>query len=188
MSNCSHGAVSRLPAYTESQREGPMYKYIISEIDPDHEIYVNLISSSAGHYLSRRPYVIGLIKELLTSRKLNGPRIVIEQDMGRNIGTTDIVDTSTNDSIYYAQPIKTAAFSRFAKNRYPQPSNILTVIVELDSEGNYEVSDTWIGAYCPGFPGAKDETAESRTYWESHALVHDAQSIQSRSITKVCPY
>ena len=165
-----------------------MYKFVITEIDRDHEIYVNLISSSAGHYLSRRPYLIGLIKELMSAKKLTGTRMVIEQDMGRNIGTTDIVSTSTNDSIYYARPFKTQAFSRFAKNRHPQPSNTLTVIIERDTDGNYEVSDTWIGPYCPAFPGDNHETADSKTYWQTHALVHDAQVIQSKSITKDCPY
>ncbi len=165
-----------------------MYKFVITEIDKNHEVYVNLISSPAGHYLSRRPYVMGLIKRLVTSRKLGSGRIIIEHDMGRNIGTTDIVSTGSNDNIYYAQPVKTEAFSRFAKNRYPQPSNTLTVIVEQDEEGNYEVSDTWIGPYCPAFPGAKDETADSKTYWKTHALVHDARTIQSKSVTKNCPY
>ncbi len=165
-----------------------MYKFTLAELDQDHEIYINLISSSAGHYLKRRPYVLGLIKELIALQKLTGARIIIEKDMGRNIGTTDIVSTSTNDSIYYAQPVKTAAFSRFAKNRYPQQSNMLTIIVEQDADGNYEVRDTWIGCYCPAFPGAENETAESKTFWQSHALVHDAQDIQSKSITKDCPY
>ncbi len=165
-----------------------MYKYTIDEIDQDHEIYVNLISSSAGHYLSRRPYVIGLIKELMNMKELSGARIIIEHDMGRNIGTTDIVSTNGNDTIYYAQPIKSDAFSRFAKNRYPQPSNKLTVIIEQDADGNYEVRDTWIGPYCPAFPGDEHETAESKEYWQTHALVHNAQLIQSKSITKDCPY
>ena len=165
-----------------------MYKFIITEIDQEHEIYVNLISSSAGHYLSRRPYVLNLIQELMTSQELAGARIIIEHDMGRNIGTTDIVSTSNDDTIYYAQPIKTEAYSRFAKNRYPQPSKMLTVIVEQDVDGNYEVSDTWIGSYCPAFPGAENETDESKAYWQTHALVHDAQNIQSKSITKDCPY
>ncbi|HEY1645358.1 MAG TPA: hypothetical protein VGF75_03140 [Candidatus Saccharimonadales bacterium] len=165
-----------------------MYNFTITDIDEDHHIYVNLISSSAGHYLSRRPYIMGLIKELVASQELTGARIVIERDMGRNIGTTDIVSTSDEDSIYYAQPVKTEAFSRFAKNRYPQQSKKLTIIIVQDAEGNYEIRDTWVGPYCPAFPGAKDESSDSKKYWQTHALVHDAQTIQSKSITRDCPY
>jgi hypothetical protein len=165
-----------------------MYKFMLARSNDKYEVYINLISSSAGHYLSRRPYVINLIKEVLTPIKLSGARVVIERDMGRNIGNTDIVTTSTSDTIYYAQPVKAEIFSRFAKNKYPQPSNTLTIIVEQDSEGNYEVSDTWIGPFIPPFPGDDNETADSKSYWETHALAHDAQPIQSKTITKTCPY
>lgn len=166
-----------------------MYKYTIVQSPKGYEIYINLISSSAGHYLSRRPYVINLIKEVLIPLDLSGrARIAIEHNMGRVIGTTDIVETSEKDTIYYAQPNKTKVFSRFARNRYPHPSRTLTVIIEKDSDGNYEVLDTWIGPSSPPFPGDKNEMAHSKAYWQTHALVQDAQVIQSKTITKNCPY
>jgi hypothetical protein len=165
-----------------------MYKFMLDESNDDYDIYVNLITSSAGYYLSRRPYVIALIKELLSTRKLRGARIVIEQNMGRNIGTTDIVSTSDADTVYYAQPLKSEIYSRFAKSRYPQASNLLTVVIVRDSDGNYEVSDTWIGSNYPAFPGDQHATADSKEYWKTHALVQDTQVVQSRSITKTCPY
>ena len=161
---------------------------MLDETNDDYNIYINLISSSAGHYLSRRPYIITFIKELLSVNPLKGERVIIEQDMGRDIGTTDIVTTSDKDTIYYAQPLKSAIFSRFAKNRYPQVSSMLTVIVERDADGDYEVSDTWIGGSHPAFPGDKHETTESKSYWQAHALVQDAQPIQLKSLTKTCPY
>ena len=161
---------------------------MLDETNNDYDVYINLISSTAGAYLSRRPYVIGLIKELISDNRLQGNRIVIEQDMGRDIGTTDIVATNDKDTIYYAQPLKSDVFSRFAKNRYPQTSSMLTVIVERDSDGNYEVSDAWIGNSHPAFPGDKNETTASRGYWQTHALVQDAQVIQSKSLTKTWPY
>lgn len=165
-----------------------MYNFPIDETNVGYSIYINLISSAAGHYLSRRPYVIGLLKETLSKKHLSGKRVVIEQEMGREIGRTDIVATSDKDTIYYAQPIKSEVFSRFAKNRYPQTSTKLTIIAEQDSEGNYEITDTWIGPNCPAFPGDEGATLSSKEYWQTHALVQDAQAIQSKSITKVCPY
>lgn len=161
---------------------------MLDESNDVYDVYVNLISSSAGHYLSRRPYVIALVKELLAVKTLRGERIVIERNMGRDIGTTDVVPTSDKDTIYYARPLKSDVYSRFAKNRHPQTSNTLTVIAQRDSDGNYEVSDTWIGTSRPPFPGDKQETAESRTYWQTHALVQDAHVIQSKTLTKTCPY
>ena len=165
-----------------------MYKFMIDENNANYDVYVNLISSPAGHYLSRRPHIIALIKELLAKKKLKGQRITLEADMGRDIGTTDVIVTSEKDTIYYARAVKSEVFSRFAKNRHPQASTKLTVILERDADGDYEVRDTWIGANHPAFPGGEYETAESKAYWRTHALVQDALAIQSKSITKDCPY
>ena len=165
-----------------------MYNYMIGQSANGNEIYINLISSSAGQYLSRRPYVLNLIKEVLATMSLKGSHIVLEHDMGRVIGKSDIVETSENDTIYYAQPNKIKVYSRFAKNRYSQPSNLLTIILDQDDDGNYIVSNTWIGPSSPPFPGDEKEETNSKIYWENHALVHDAQSIQTKTITKNCPY
>lgn len=165
-----------------------MYKFSIDDTNPKYGVYINLISSPAGSYLSRRPYIFGLIKEVLETCKLNGQRVVVEHDMGRDIGTTDVVLTSSSDNIYYAQPIKSNVFSRFAKNRRPQVSSTLTVVFERDNLGNYEVTDTWIGINHPAFPGDKSATSASKKFWQNHALVQDAQLIQARTLTKVCPY
>jgi hypothetical protein len=165
-----------------------MYKYVITESETGYEVYVDLITSSAGHYLSRQPYVINLIKEVVIPMKLTDARVIIERDMGRVIGNTDIVETTEKDTIFYAQPAKKDVFSRYARNRYPSPSRKLTIILERDDEGNYEVHDTWVGPCSPPFPGDERATAKSKTYWETHALVQDAQAVQSKTITKVCPY
>ncbi len=165
-----------------------MYKYTITESDAKYHVYINMISSNAGHYLSRRPYVINLIKEALTNKPLNGQRVIVEVDMGREIGNTDIVSTQDNDNIYYAKPIKNDTFYRFAKNKYPHPSRKLSIILIKDAEDQYEIVDTWIGPLKPPFPGDTNESSDSKQYWQEHALVHEAQMIQTKTITKICPY
>ncbi len=175
-------------AYTLKEKRQYMYKYVIAESPNGYEIYVNLIASSAGQYLSRQPYVLNLIKEVLGSVKLTTPQVAIEHDMGRIIGNTDIVETSEKDTIFYAQPSKRKVFSRFAKNRFPSPSQHLTIILGQDADGNYEIYDTWIGPCSPPFPGDEKANDKSKLYWQNHALVMDAQAVQSKTITKVCPY
>ncbi len=165
-----------------------MYKYQIAESHNGHSVYVDLINSSAGQYLSRQPYVINLIKEALLLAKLSGSQVIIEHDMGRIIGNTDIVPTSEKDTIFYAQPHKKAVFSRYVKNRSMSPSPKLTIHLEKNSDGNYEIMNTWIGPSSPPFPGDEQATEISRQYWESHALVADEQKIQAKTITKLCPY
>jgi hypothetical protein len=165
-----------------------MYSYTIDDSNNAYSVYIDLISSPAGHYLSRRPYLIAMLKGLLATKQLRGKQIIIEEDMGYNIGTTDVVVTKDNDTIYYAQAIKSEVFSRFAKNRYPLTSSMLTVTLRQDDKGNYEVRDIWIGLDHPAFPGDDAETANSKSFWKTHALVHNALPIQTRSVTKEWPY
>lgn len=165
-----------------------MDRHVIKTYPNGQELYVDLMSSSAGQYLSRQPYVLGLIEELAGAINLKAERIALEKDMGRIIGNTDILDTTEKDTIYYAKATKGTVFSRFARNRSPARSSILTVILERDADGNYALVDTWIGPYCPPFPGDDHEAENSKSYWQTHALVQDAQVIQSKTITKICPY
>ncbi len=161
---------------------------MIAELPTGYDVYVNLIASSAGHYLSRQPYVINLIRDVLLPMELDGQSITIERDMGRVIGNTDIIDTTEKDTIFYAQVQKENVFSRFARNRYPSPSQTITIILEKDSEGHYELIKTWIGPCTPPFPGDAKETGKSKDYWLTHAFAQDAHAVQSRTITKDCPY
>ena len=165
-----------------------MYRYVLAEAPGGYEVYVNLIASSAGEYLSRRPHVLKLIREVLATIDLTKSRMTIERDMGRVIGNTDIVKTSETDNIFYARPLKKSVFSRFAKNRNPSPSRKLTIFFEQDTEGSYEILDIWIGPYTPPFPGDTKETTKSQVYWQEHALVEGAQTIQTKTITRECPY
>lgn len=165
-----------------------MYRFMLTLSENDYEVYVNLISSPAGHYLSRQPHIVRLIQEALTSINLRGDRVMIERNMGRTIGNTDIVETNEEDTIYYAQPLKTSVFSRYAKHRYPQPSQKLTIIAVKDDAGDYEIQDAWVGAAHPPFPGSAHETNASKAYWQTHALVDNAQVIRTKTITRDCPY
>lgn len=165
-----------------------MYRFVIETINEECEIYINFMTSAAGHYLNRRPYIIALIKELLAMNKLHGKLVIIEQDMGRNIGTSDVVATKETDSVYYAKPLNSDVFWRFTKSHYPQISSLLTIIAVKDEDGNYEINDTWIGGHHPAFPGDKQATPDSLGFWRTHAFVQDARQIQSKSITKSWPY
>jgi hypothetical protein len=131
---------------------------------------------------------LALIKEVVDAMRPRGAEMVLEHDLGRTIGHTDIVTTDDADSVFYAQPIKNVVFSRFVKNRAMPPSQKLTIILRQDDIGNYEITNTWIGPSCPPFPGDELATDTSIEYWQTHALVADSQAIQAKSITKVCPY
>ncbi len=165
-----------------------MGKHIITTSSKGQEVYVNLTSPTVGVHLGRNPHILRIIEEMIVGAKLNGEVVSIEHDTGRLIGNTDIVTTTAEDTIFYAKPQRKDYFLRVAKNRHPIPSRQLTVKLKRDNDHNYEVTDAWIGPNAPPFPGEERATSDSREYWQTHALVQDSQNVQSKTITKDCPY
>jgi hypothetical protein len=119
---------------------------------------------------------------------MRNAEINIEYDMQRVIGYDFVVDTTDKDTVFYAQLLRDPIYTRFVKNGKPAPAQHLALILRKDEDGEYQLVDTWIGHISPPRPGSSNETPESKPYWERHALVSDNQSIQSRTLTKVCPY
>jgi hypothetical protein len=165
-----------------------MYTYVVGRSQNGSDVYTNIITSAAGRYFNRSPYLIRIVKDIVESLNLSEPTIMITRDMGRNIGNTNIVATGEKDTIYYARPPKRSNSLRFVKNRSLAPSSELAVILRRDADGNYEVANVWIGPPCPPFPDADDANQESEAYWRTHALVAGSETIDLQTVTGVCPY
>ena len=106
-----------------------MNKHPVTASASGHDVYVNLIASLAGQYLSRQPYVLNLVKEVLEPMHLKDQSILIEHDMGRVIRNIDIVETSEQDTIFYAQSNKISFNSRYATIRYTPPLPTLRIVL-----------------------------------------------------------
>ena len=151
-------------------------------------VYVNLIGSKAAAHISQQPRLLEYVKEALAKTSVRGAETTFECDMGRAIGYNFVVATSEKDSIFYAQLAREDTFTRFVKNGEPLSTQYLTVVLSRDGTNNYELLDTWIGRISPAQPGTEKETDESKSYWETHALVLENQPLQLRTVTKTCPY
>lgn len=151
-------------------------------------IYVDLIHSPAATSISQQPYLLSLLKEMAAQVKIGGPRPTIVQDMGRAIGNSPIVQTSSKDTIVYACRMHATVYSRFIKTSKPTSTQHLSATLKRDTDGNYELLDTWLGKSYPPLPGSTDETSESKTFWMEHAYILNGDSIQVRTLTKECPY
>jgi hypothetical protein len=163
-------------------------KHPVAKAKNDVTVYVNLIGSQASESIAQHPYLLGLVKETLQKTNLTGPRLYFDKDMGRPIGSGNVVETSEKDTILYAQALKGEVYKRYVKNGRPQPTQHITIILSRDDEGNYELIDTWVGQKRPPHPGTSDETKASRLYWTNHAFVLDREPIKLRTLTKTCPY
>lgn len=165
-----------------------MYKYVVGVSQNGREAYINIISSAAGRYFSRQPYLFHIVKDILEPLKLTKPVVRLSHDMGRKIGNTNIVVTKDSDAVYYARQPKQSSMLRFVKNHSMVQSSELAVILERDKNGNYEITNVWIGPLCPPFPDAEDATPESKDYWQTHALVAGSETIDLQTVTRERPY
>jgi hypothetical protein len=163
-------------------------KHPIARTSNGVPVYVDLVRSQAAAHIAHQPHLLELVKELLQRTTVDGSDLRLDEDMGRNIGYSFVVETTEKDTILYAQPIRDDTYARFVKNGIPKTTQHLTVILKKDEDDKYELLDTWIGRLAPPRPGSTDETARSKTYWSNHAYVFDGQPIQLRTVTKVCPY
>jgi hypothetical protein len=163
-------------------------KHPIAQTRNGVAVYVDLVKSQAARAIAQQPYLLGHDKEALQNTTAKGPQLHVEQNMGRPIGYSFVVETKSSDTILYAQLVHDTVFTRFVKNGKPLASQHLTMILSRDDDGTYELHDTWIGHINPPRPGSDNETTESREYWDTHAFVLDGQPVQLRTVTKVCPY
>ena len=163
-------------------------KHVIGKTNNGVTVYVDLISSQAANQISRQPYLLGLLKDLVKRTVITGKELQFDQDMGHVVGHESIVETSDADTIIYAQKLKDKTYTRFVKNGKPKPTQYITLILDKDSDDEYQLVDTWIGRLSPPRPGSLHENSDSKVYWAAHAYVLDGEPVQSKSITKVCPY
>lgn len=163
-------------------------QHIIAHSANGKEVYVYLIQTVAGTQISRQPHLATLIKEVVEPLNLDASQVNIEQDMGRVIGYGELLQTTEKDIIFYAKEAKSNTYTRFIKSKKAKSTSFLSVSLLKDRAGNYELKNVWIGKTFPPFPGAEDETEQSKTYWSDHAVIYNGQSIITSTQTKDCPY
>lgn len=163
-------------------------KHPIAQSRNNVAVYVDLVRSQAAINIAQNPNLLTLTKELIEQLTIAAPVIHLEKDMGRTVGNTSLVETTDKDAILYARRLHDEAYTRFVKNGTLKPSNYLSITLERDDDGSYQLQDLWIGRLNPPKPGSDHETAGSKPFWLTHAFVFEGQAIQTRSITRVCPY
>lgn len=155
----------------------------------DIPVYVDLITSEAAKHIAQQPNLLTLATEVLRQTELVGIDINTERDMGRTIGYDYVVGTTDDDVVFYAQLTRENIYTRFVKNGNPLATRHLTLAVSYSqSDKQYNLNDVWIGRLRPPRPGSAQATKKGNLYWEKHAFIFENQSLQSRTLTKTCPY
>lgn len=147
------------------------------------------LHSHAATHIQDTPTLLGLTQEVVKQTIVTGPYMQFHVDFDRTIGTTDEVENKPGDEIVYAKRKNRDSYTVFNKTQHAQPCSIVTVALEKQEDGTYELVSTWIGpSDSPSLPGTERETPESREFWSKHALVWGTQEIQPGSETIDCPW
>jgi hypothetical protein len=131
-----------------------------------------------------------LLPEALGRIRSEGRDFLVEEiDFGRLVGETVCVTTGSGDQIVFAKRPKRFGLSRFVKNRNPEPCSTVVVILKKAEEvGAYVLITAFVGHRPEPEPWDRNATANSRSFWSSHALVWGSEPTIPKTETTTCPW
>ena len=165
-----------------------MEKEFVGKTKNGITIVVDLENSHAATHIADSPQLLPLLKEVISNLESMHDCQRFEINMGREIGTSDLVETDEYDDIVYAKRPNRDLYSRFVKNKKPIPTSWITLELKEVDDQTYEIFTAYIGRITPPFPGNTFETTESKAFWGKHALAWGKQEIVVGSETTVSPW
>lgn len=165
-----------------------MNRLHVTTIDNGVEIYVDLIASPAASKVAFQPRLLTLAKEALVGAPVKGKIFMLEKDMGRVTGRTDVVKVEDPEAVFYAKRLKGTAFTPFVKNHELKQTSHLALELRQTEDGHYQLWNIRAGRHLPALPGEDNATSKSKSFWSSHAVIWDNKLTQTRTITKICPW
>ncbi len=149
------------------------------------KVTYDAVNSHAATHLEDTPQLKSLVREVVESMELNGQEIKTHVDMGRIVGTCDVVDVNETDDIIYGVRKNRwdDGLVPFTKTREAEPCRHVAIQLVPQEDGTYELSSAWIGTFDEDddepFPQSPNATKRSAEYWNCHAFVWGAK--------KFCP-
>lgn len=108
--------------------------------------------------------------------------------MGRITGTSDLVETTEDDDVFYAVRTNRKTYTRFVKDRSAVSSRYVAADLRLAEDGSYTLFSAWVGPKTPAFPGDAEAKRESWDFWRTHALVAGAQEYDPATVVYDWPW
>lgn len=104
------------------------------------------------------------------------------------IGKTVLVRTKRDDEIVYAKRPGRAGPTRFVRDRAPEPSSQVTVVLAREHDDTYHCLSAWIGRPSEPEPWDERATERSREFWAEHALIWGAEEVVPGTETTIRPW
>lgn len=145
-------------------------------------VTIDYANTNIEYHILETPDLLNLVQEALPTIVLAGrAQVIVERDLGRIIGTTNLVETTDEDEIVYAKRIGRSAYSRFVKNRKPLPSSSI-VIVLRKGVGQYHLWTAMCGKLLPSEAYQQDSDFNA-----THAMAYDEKLVQLDTVTRSKP-
>ncbi len=117
------------------------------------------------------------LPHILSTIESNGNTFIKHiADTGEIIGTTACVATTDTDEIVYAQRVERRGLTRFVKNKEPEPTSNITVVMTKIPEG-FLLLTAYVGNGAPVEPWDPKADEAAQAFWNSHALVWGSEPI-----------
>lgn len=146
------------------------------------EALLDYSDTNVEYHLRETPDLIELVREALPNVELpDEAQVVVEYDMGRVVGTTNLVETNENDEIVYAKRIGRDTYSRFAKNRSPSDCRFIVMVFKKTDDAYY-LWTAMCGRLLP-----KEAYDPDSKFNATHAMAYDDNLVQIDTVTKIKP-
>jgi hypothetical protein len=149
-----------------------------------------VVFEKEGSHLKDHPTVYPLVGEALGKISSDDRTTIVEEvDLGRIVGENICVETTDADEIVYARRSGREGVTRFVKNREPEPSSKVVVIVNKCADNAYCVATAFIGGRSPAEPWDTEWADENSVpFWNTHALVWGEAEVVPGTETSECPW
>lgn len=157
------------------------------------DIKYDPIHSHAVTHLEDTPQLKDLVAEVASGLDLGGQEISTYFDMGRIVGTCDVVEVDSSDELVYGvrKNRPDDGLVPFTKSRLGDPCSFVALQLLPKTDGGYVLASAWIGTIGEDdepFPDSPYATERSTEYWTNHAFVYGSQEIEAGSETTACSW
>lgn len=155
-------------------------------------VYDPKYSHAATHF-EDTPGLRELVVAVISNMDLEGQVVATYIDMGRTVGTCDVVEIDATDKIVYGVRKNRVddGLVPFTKSREGKLCPYVAVHLEPLSATTYMLSSAWIGTYSNDdepFPQSPKATERSVDFWSKHAFVYGSQEIVDGTETSIRPW
>ena len=152
-------------------------KEYLADSKNGRQVFVDVGQTNLKVHVLEDPRLLELVKEAVENSVIEGDNVGLEYDAGRVVGTTNCVTVTDADEIVYAKRVGRESYSKFVKNRDPEPTS--TVVVVLFEKGyGYLVWSAWCGNIVPVQPDENGKMVTVPGFWDTRALIYDPKIIQ----------